>query len=121
MTASSAPAPQPAGNGHLAYDVVKVCKAIAVAETSNCTDGTALKRNNCHGIMQWDKAGNRSPKYFQTKADSFRDCERIWSKSYGGMPHQIKPGTSRTMADVWTGSDDTDTWLANFTAAYSSL
>jgi hypothetical protein len=120
LSAASVPAPA----GHAAklaheltspkYDVSKVCKAIAVTETSNCSDGTAKKRNNCHGIMQWDAKGNRSPKYYSSKEFSFRDCERIWSKFYGKVPDY-------SLAKKWTGNDSTTTWLTNFNAAYSSL
>lgn len=64
--------------------------------------------------MTWDKNGNRSPKYYKSKADSFRDCERIWSKFYGRVPDY-------SLAKKWTGADNTPSWLANFNAAYSSL
>ena len=71
----------------------------------------------------WIEDGKRyrEPKYYATAAESYRDCERIWSDNYGGMPEDIKPGTDRTNVDVWTGGDAMDSWLKNFWIAYNSL
>lgn len=105
-------------NGELQYDVKKVCKAIAFSETGNCTDGTALKRKNCHGIMRFwiDKDGNRqrAPAYFDSHEESFKTCESIWSKSYGSLPNY-------KLAHKWSGGDNVDSWLKNFYIAYRKL
>jgi len=96
------------------YDVVKLCKAIAVAETGGCKDGTARKRMNCHGIMAWDKQGNRYPKYFKSHEESHKECERIWSTYYKRFP-------DRSLAARWTGNDNADHWLNNVRTAYANL
>lgn len=99
------------------YDVVKVCKAIAVAETSGCTDGTAIKRFNCHGIMAWkmvDGVKVRYPRYFKSHAESFAACEELWARAYGRLPNL-------DLAIKYTGGDDSVNWLANFYSAYNKL
>lgn len=94
------------------YD--KLCRAIAVAETSGCTDGTAIKRKNCHGIMAWDKNGNRFPRYFKSHADSQKMCIDIWKRAYKHFP-------DISLAKKWTGNDKAQTWLSIVTAKYYSL
>lgn len=95
-------------------DLDKLSKAVAVAETSGCTDGTAIKRNNCQGIMCWDKKGNRSPCYFKSQAASHEAFKKIWAKSYKVFP-------DRALAVKWTGDDHADTWLAHVITSYNSL
>lgn len=94
-------------------DYVKLCRAIAVAETSGCQDGTAKKRNNCVGIMTW-KNGYREPKYFPSHEASIQECAYIWEKSYKVFP-TIKE------AHKWTGNDNAKGWLAIVTKKYNSL
>ena len=77
-----------------------ICKAIAVAETSNCTRGTALTHNNCFGIKE-----NGAFVHFSSKARSFRSCEYNWEKHYGGVVPTMKE------AIKWTGNDRPITWL----------
>lgn len=69
--------PQPEG----AVDIDKLAYAVAVAETSNCTAGTALSRNNCHGIMQWNN-GKRSPRTFASHEESFEAFKELWLSKY---------------------------------------
>lgn len=88
----------------LDYD--KLAFAVSMAETGGCKDGTAKKRNNCFGIMQWNKQGVRSPKYYQTKEEGFADFKRIWKKSYKRFP-------DTALAAKWTGNDNPETWLHN--------
>lgn len=94
-------------------DMDKLAKAVAIAETGGCKDGTAVKRKNCHGIMTWDKNGVRSPRYFKSHAESYAAFKDIWSRKYGGR--------FPTYADakLWTGGDQTDTWLNNVKYAYN--
>lgn len=100
-----------------AVDYHKLCQAIAVAETGvggvGCRDGTAIKRNNCVGIMTW-KNGVRSPKYFKTHQDSINECAYIWKKSYKHFP-------DLALARKWTGGDNSAQWLATVRQKYSSL
>lgn len=86
-------------------DLDKLAYAVSVAETSGCTDGTALRRNNCHGIMAWDKNGKRYPRYFKTKAESFVEFKRIWKRSYKIFP-------TYSLAVKWTGDENAARWLA---------
>jgi hypothetical protein len=92
---------------------VKVCKAISVAETGGCSDGTAKKRMNCHGIMTWKK-GHREPKYYKSQEESHLDCQRIWKTYYGKLPNM-------KLAIKWTGADNASNWLRNFYLSYNSL
>lgn len=104
-------APKVEGN----LDLDKLAKAVAFAETASCTDGTGKRRNNCFGIMRFwlDENGkrHREPKYYKTKADSFKDFKRIWATHY-----KVVPGVRE--AHKWTGSDNQDTWLCNVHSKY---
>lgn len=114
MTAPLHPAAKAEGAQPLA-DLDRLAKAVAVAETSGCTDGTALKRNNCHGIMCWDKEGVRYPCYFPSHAASFTTFKKTWTKPT--LPYQGKfPDIA--LASTYTGADHTDTWLCNVYRSY---
>lgn len=66
-------------NGELTDDqIVRVCKGIAVAESSN---GKNSAFNNWHGIFNHGYFV-----HFDTVEDSFRYCERTWRKDYGYLP-----------------------------------
>lgn len=95
-------------------DYEKLCKAIAVAETSGCTDGTAIKRKNCHGIMAWDKNGKRFPRVFNSHAESQAACVSLWKRAYVRFPDQA-------LAAKWTGGDNAKQWLATVKQKYNSL
>lgn len=94
-------------------DLDKLSHAVAFAETGHCKDGTAIKRNNCFGIMQWDKKGNRSPRYFKTQEEGFEAFKLIWKKSYKKFP-------DINLAIKWTGNDSPKTWLKNVTTYYNT-
>jgi len=85
-------------------DLDKLSYAVSMAETGGCKDGTAIKRHNCHGIMQW-KNGVRSPKYFNSFEESNAAFKKIWAKSYKIFP-------TLTLARHWTGNDKPTTWLS---------
>lgn len=89
----------------------KLAVAVAVAETSNCTTGMALTKNNCHGIMTW-ASGRRTGRWFATRAESFAAFKSLWTRLYGGR--------FPTMADAkrYTGNDRAATWLGIVTAVY---
>lgn len=96
----------------------KLARAVAIAETSNCTKGYALTHNNCHGIKKGNtypcklKAGSRSRMcHFATKEESFVAFKVIWAKWYKNhIP-------TKANADVWTGKDRADTWLKHVKAS----
>jgi hypothetical protein len=67
--------------------------------------------------MAWKKVDGvtvRYPRYFKSHAESFAECERIWSKFYGALPDW-------NLAHKWTGGDQTQNWLNNFYSAYNKL
>lgn len=92
-----------------ALDLRILCQAIAVAETSNCTKGSALSHNNCHGITL-RKGGYRT---FSTFAESFAACEDLWSRKYVHFPDMA-------LAAKWSSPGAAETWLGNVTRAYES-
>lgn len=96
----------------LSYDLDKLSRAVAFAETGGCKDGTAIKRKNCHGIMQWTN-GKRSAKYFASFEESHTAFKKIWMKSYKSYP-------TRALAKKWTGNDHPDRWLAAVNQYYNS-
>jgi len=106
----SSPAPSKAVS--TAFDVSRLCRAIAEHETHNCRDGgNSVAVNNCHGFRV---AGKFLP--FKDKADSYAKCERLWmSGAYsGGLP---------TLADAkkYSGNDRATTWQKNVTHFYYTL
>lgn len=107
------------------YDLDKLSQAVAVAETGGCTDGTALNRRNCHGIMGWKYVDRpcgggvpgickqlvRFPRYFKSFDASHAEFKRIWAKSYKAFP-------DIALANKYTGKDRTANWLRNVCSAY---
>jgi hypothetical protein len=92
-------------------DIKKLAYAVSVAETSNCTTGTAISSNNCFGIMEFPN-GKRRPKKFATKEESFAAFEDLWMRKYGGR--------FPTLADAqkYAGSEGSH-WLHTVTTVYN--
>jgi hypothetical protein len=91
-------------------DLDRLAYAVAVAETSNCTKGTALSKNNCHGIFECVK-GKCGPKRFANTAQSHEAFKELWMRAYGDhFP---------TLADAkkYSGGPG-DTWLNRVKIAY---
>lgn len=101
----------------LEVDLDKLSKAVAVAETSGCTDGTARSRNNCHGIMCWPKTG-RTPCYFPSHAASHAAFKKLWAKPT--MPYKGQLPDIR-LAKIYSGNDHPDTWLCNVHRSYFDI
>ena len=95
------------------YDLNKLARAVAHAETGDCTKGAGLSHNNAFGIMTWPN-GKRQFKRYATCEESYEDFKRIWSSYYGRFP-------DHRLAVKYTGNDRAHTWLANVKAIYSSL
>jgi hypothetical protein len=97
-------------------DLDKLAYAVAMAETTGCTKGTALSKMNCH----WIKSGNtypcKSPKrtmcVFGSTEESYEAFKVIWWKWYKTFP-------TREMAVRWTGADNADLWLYHVTLYYN--
>jgi len=96
-------------------DYHKLAKAISCAETSCGKDGTAVHRNNCCGIMVWDRQGNRHPRYFTRYEDSLKEAAKIWERAYQRFP-------DLHLATKWTGEPEhAAQWLATVQSVYQSL
>lgn len=63
-------------------DLDKLAHAVAVAETEDCTTGTGVSRNNCHGIFQCGPTGCE-PVAFASKEDSTKAFKELWMRNYG--------------------------------------
>jgi hypothetical protein len=91
-------------------NIDKLAQCVAVAETSGCTRGSGVSRNNCFGIMVWPN-GVRTLKYYSDKMESYAHFKEIWLKYYKTFP-------TKRQAAKWTGNDNPTTWLNNVTQCY---
>lgn len=53
--------------------------------------------------MEWS-TGTRRLKRYETKEESYQDCERIWRDGYGGRIPTLKD------AEIYTGGDSPERW-----------
>mgnify|MGYP000316899234 CR=1 FL=1 len=91
-------------------DIKKLAHAVAVAETSNCTRGTGVSLNNCHGITSC-KGGKCSPRPFASTQESFQTFEKLWLEKYGDRFPTINDARRYTATDgEW--------WLNTVKVAY---
>ena len=60
------------------FNIDLLARAVAQAETSNCTAGVGLHRNNCFSINSKD-----GYLYFNTPADSYTAFKAMWLRVYG--------------------------------------
>lgn len=97
-------------------DMDKLARAVAIAETGNCTKGYGKTHFNCHGI----KSGNTypcpwTPKgkmcKFKDKEESFIAFKVIWGKWYKIHPNLVS-------AQRWTGHDNAVRWLYHVNLHY---
>lgn len=110
MLADTPPPPPQVHQSAQEFDLDKFARAVAMAETGNCTRGMGLSKNNAFGIMTWER-GFREGRTYEKCEDSYIDFKQIWTDHYGGFPTQ-------SMAKRWTGGDDTSTWLENVSFYY---
>ncbi len=91
-------------------DIKKLARAVAVAETQNCTTGVGATRNNCFGIKGVED-GVYQFRTFATPEASYEEFERIWLRAYGDR--------FPTIADArrWTASDGQQ-WLGIVATVY---
>lgn len=101
------------------YDIDRLARAVAMAETGNCTKWYGKTYNNCFGI----KSGRTAPcpKVWKSKMciyekpeDSYIAFKKIWSKWYAWKPN-LK------MAQRWTGHDNAVRWLGHVNHFYDKL
>lgn len=93
-------------------DLQRLAYAVAVAETSNCSKGTGVSKNNCHGIMECNRS-SCSAKTFANTTQSFIAFQKLWLRAYGDR--------FPTLADAkrYSGGEG-DTWLHRVRSAYRS-
>jgi len=93
----------------------KLAKAVAIAETGNCTAGYGLEYNNCFGIKNGNTApcpriGRNRMCIYESPEESYAAFKIIWSRWYKNVP------PTRGNAVIWTGNDRPDTWLKHVKA-----
>jgi len=105
----------PADHNWNLVDLDKLAWAVGMHETKYCTSPgspTANKRNNCWGIMTWEK-GYRELKTYSTTDEGKEDFKRIWSSFYGGLP-------TYQDAKRYSGEDKAEAWYYNVLWAYNN-
>lgn len=98
------------------YDINKLAKAVAIAETGNCTKWYGKSYNNCFWIKHWNtapcpKIGRSRMCIYEKPEDSYEAFKIIWSKWYKWPPNL------RT-ARRWTGNDNATRWLSHVNLHY---
>ncbi len=92
-------------------DIEKLARAVAIAETQNCTTGVGATQNNCFGIK-----GHEDGKYgfrtFESPEASYEAFKGIWLRGYGDRFPTIHD------ARRWTAGEGTN-WLNIVTTVYN--
>lgn len=76
----------------------KLAHAVAVAETGDCTKGTGVTKNNCHGIFGCVN-GVCGPRAFKSKEQSYEEFQKLWITKYGDRFPTIKDAQRYTASD----------------------
>lgn len=97
-------------------DLNRLAKAVAWAETHDCTKGYGASYNNCFGIKNGNtapcaKIGRSNMCIYETPEQSYEAFKKIWSRWYRAYPN-------RNLASKWTGNDRPDSWLAAVKSKY---
>lgn len=92
-------------------DIKKLSYAVAVAETSNCTAGSGLSRNNCHGIFGIVD-GEWKLRTFKTTAESHLAFQKLWLTKYGDRFPTVEDARRYSAGDGYS-------WLSRVTIAYN--
>jgi hypothetical protein len=79
-------------------DLEKLAHAVAVAETGDCTKGTGVSKNNCHGIFGCAN-GKCGPRHFESKEQSYEEFQKLWITKYGDRFPTIKDARKYTASD----------------------
>ena len=99
------------------FDINRLAKAVAMAETANCTKWYWATHNNCFGIKHWNTAPCPwVPKMamckYDTPEESYEAFKIIWTKWYWELPNY-------EMAKRWSWDDRTWTWRTNVLHFYN--
>lgn len=95
------------------FDLDCWAKAVATAETGDCTTGMGITKNNCFGIMTWEN-GYREGKTYNSKEESYVDFKELWKTKYNNSLPTLQ--TIKT----YTGNDNPLTWQKNTMATYNA-
>lgn len=94
-------------------DMRRLAHAVSMAETSGCTAGTALSKNNCHGIMACTATGCTA-RTFGSQEESFTTFEELWLRAYGDRFPTVED------AQRYTGNPDPSRWYGVVTLVYNN-
>lgn len=89
-------------------NIVKLARAVAEAETSNCTAGVGRTLNNCFGMRNNGKFLS-----YASKEESYRAFMDMWLRVYGDT------FPTRSIASRYTANDTPDRWLRVVTVVYN--
>lgn len=101
------------------FDLDRLARAVAMAETNNCTKGYGKTYNNCFGIKNGNtapcpKIGKSKMCIYEKPEDSYEAFKKIWSKWYKTHPNLVS-------AQRWTGHDNAVRWLSHVNLHYNKL
>ena len=101
------------------FDLDRLARAVAIAETGNCTKGYGKTYNNCFWIKNGKtapcpKIGKSKMCIYEKPEDSYKAFKIIWSKWYKTHPNLIS-------AQRWTGHDNAVRWLSHVNLHYNKL
>jgi hypothetical protein len=91
-------------------DIKKLARAVAVAETQNCTTGVGASMNNCQGIKQC-QSGRCEFRRFESPEDSYAAFSELWLRGYGDRFPTINDARRYT-------ANDGERWLGIVTTVY---
>ncbi len=91
-------------------DLDRLAYAVSVAETSHCTAGTGISKNNCHGIIECSK-GACAMKHFANTNESFLAFKKLWMRAYGDHFPTLEDAKRYSAGPG-------DTWLERVSIAY---
>jgi len=99
------------------YDIDRLARAVAMAETGNCTKWYGKTYNNCFGIKSGrtapcPKIGKSKMCIYEKPEDSYKAFKTIWAKWYAWKPN-LK------MAQRWTWHDNAVRWLYHVNLHYN--
>ena len=90
-------------------DMDKLALAVATAETSDCTAGVGVSRNNCFGM----RLRSGPFRTFASKEESYDAFKEMWPRMYGmRLP-------TRADAIKYTANPEPDRWLAIVYTVYN--
>ena len=101
------------------FDLDRLARAVAMAETGNCTKGYGKTYSNCFWIKSGKtapcpKVGKNKMCIYEKPEDSYKAFKVIWAKWYKWHPNLIS-------AQRWTGHDNAVRWLSHVNHHYEKL